>query len=320
MGNKGSSPPAVGVRLEWEAVPEQVRSAVEHALGSKIAEAVSQHSGFSPGVAARLRLADGRRVFLKAASPELNPDTPDFHRREARNVAVLPTSAPVPRLLWSFDDGEWVVLVFEDIEGQHPAQPWDLNELHRVIDSLVMLGNALTPSPVSAGITPTASDHFRTRIYGWQRLIDEQTQGLDEWSVRHLKGLAEIEARAPAAVAGETLLHFDVRADNMLLTPEQVWIVDWPHACIGAAWLDIALFAPSVTMQGGPEPETILARHPAYQTTDPDAITAAIVSFAGLFTHRALQPPPPGLPTLRAFQAALGMASREWVAQRMGWK
>ena len=31
--------------------------------------------------------------------------------------------------------------------------------------------------------------------------------------------------------------------------------VDWPHACIGAAFVDIVFLAPSVTMQGGPRPE-----------------------------------------------------------------
>ncbi len=101
-----SPPPAEGVRLDWLAVPEQVRSAVEHWAASAVVSAISQRSGFSPGVAARLRLADGRRLFVKAVGPEPNPDTPSFHRREARIVAALPDDAAVPRLQWLFDDGE----------------------------------------------------------------------------------------------------------------------------------------------------------------------------------------------------------------------
>jgi hypothetical protein len=75
-----------------------------------------------------------------------------------------------------------------------------------------------------------------------------------------------------------------------------------------------------VTMQGGPPPEEVIARHPACPLADPDAITAAVAALAGYFTHRALQPPPPGLPTLRAFQEAQGAVAREWLAQRTGWR
>src|SRR5262249_50391011 len=116
--------------------------------------------------------------------------------------------------------------------------------------------------------------------------------------------LAELEARAPDAVAGDTLLHFDLRADNILLGADYVWFVDWPHACVGAAWLDMVTFAPSIRMQGGPPPEDVIERHPAYRAADPAYVTAAIAAVAGFFIRGSLQPPPPGLPTLRAFQAA----------------
>lgn len=71
---------------------------------------------------------------------------------------------------------------------------------------------------------------------------------LDDWSQRHLEQLAELEAEAANAVEGNTLLHFDVRADNVLLSNEQVWFFDWPHAHTGAAWVDAVGFAPSVAM------------------------------------------------------------------------
>jgi hypothetical protein len=73
-------------------------------------------------------------------------------------------------------------------------------------------------------------------------------------------------------------------------------------------------------MQGGPEPEEILARHPDYQQANPAAVTSAMISMAGFFTCQSLQPPPPGLPTLRAFQAAQGVVARRWVAQRLDWR
>jgi aminoglycoside phosphotransferase (APT) family kinase protein len=317
-------PPAEGVRLDWLAVPERVRSAVERWAGSTVVSAISQRSGFSPGVAARLRLGDGRRLFVKAVGPEPNPDSPAFHRREARIVAALPHTVAVPRLQWLLDEGEtgWVVLVFDEVTGHHPAQPWRLDELDRVLDGLVRLVETMTPSPLPVAAVGTAADAVARQLCGWQRLRDEPATDLaqlDLWSRRHLDALANLEALAPAAVAGETLLHFDVRADNVLLAPEKVWFFDWPHARIGPGWLDVIGFAPSVTMQGGPLPEDVLARFPAARIADPDAITAAIATIAGYFTRQALQPPPPGLPTVRAFQAAQGIVAREWVAARTGW-
>ncbi len=322
--SSATPPPSVGVRLEWTALPRSVRTAIEQALGSPVVTATSQLSGFSPGVAARLTLADGRRRFLKAIGPTPNPDSPQFHRREAQIVAAIPATAPVPRLLGSYDEGEggWVALWFDDIEGRHPAQPWNDTELERVMTALVALSAALTPSPLRQPLVATAGDALRTEICGWARLATEMPSHLDEldpWSRRHLATLVELEAEAPAAAVGNTLLHFDLRADNILLTPEQVWIVDWPHVRVGAAWVDTIFFAPSVTMQGGPPPEELLTRHPASHAAAADAITAVIAAVAGFFIHRSLQPAPPGLPTLRAFQAAQGAVARDWLEERTGW-
>src|SRR5690242_12071868 len=93
---QSAPPPAQGVRLAWQSMPEHVRAAVEAWLSSPVVHVISQPSGFSPGVAARLQTADGRRVFVKAACSEPNPVTPKIHRKEARIAALIPASAPVP--------------------------------------------------------------------------------------------------------------------------------------------------------------------------------------------------------------------------------
>lgn len=317
-------PPAEGVRLRWPEIPERVRAAVEGWLGSSVVEAESQRTGFSPGLAARLTTASGRRVFVKAVGPESNALTPSFHRSEATKVAGLKKIPSVPELLWSYDEGEggWVALAFQDIEGRTPAQPWRMDEFERVVGALVELSDELTPSPLSPESVGTAADQFARNLRGWQELHEQlaaTTRGLDSWSARNLEELARIEATAADAVAGDTLLHLDIRADNILLSPERVWFVDWPGACVGAPWVDILAFAPSVAMQGGPSPEDVIALHPACRAADADAVTAVIVAIAGYFTHGSLQPPPLGLPTLRAFQAAQGKVAREWLARRTGW-
>ncbi|HVC22288.1 MAG TPA: hypothetical protein VNH82_02495 [Candidatus Dormibacteraeota bacterium] len=113
-------PVAGGVRMDWTSLPDTVRAGVRYLIGAKVLSALSQPSGFSPGVAARLQLSDGRRVFVKAVGSSPNRQTPDLHREEARVLAGMPDNAPTARLLGVHDDDDWVALVLEDVEGTHP--------------------------------------------------------------------------------------------------------------------------------------------------------------------------------------------------------
>ncbi|MGH2812582.1 MAG: hypothetical protein ACRDI1_07710 [Actinomycetota bacterium] len=87
---------------------------------ARVVEHSTQPAGFSPGVAARLLFADGQRLFVKALSSDPNPHSAELHRREAEVAEALPPEVPAPRLVWSYDDGDWVMLLFEDVEGRHP--------------------------------------------------------------------------------------------------------------------------------------------------------------------------------------------------------
>ena len=315
-------PPATGARVPWTGLPASLRSRIDERLGAPVRTATTQPGGFSPGVAARLLLADGRRAFIKAAHPDGNPITPDIHRREARIVAALPAEAPVPRLLWVLDDGpgEWVVLAFEDIEGRMPAVPWRRHELDDVLAAMTALAADLTPSPLGRDLVGDAAELFEPEVDGWASIVDAVPVGLDAWSRRHLDGLVRLEAAALEAVRGTTLVHCDIRADNLLLTADGVRVVDWPHARIGQAWVDLVWFAPSVGMQGGPDPGSLLAGYAPARGADPEAIDAAIAAVAAYFTIDALRPAPPGLPTLRPFQAAQGEVARRWLADRRAWR
>jgi hypothetical protein len=293
-----------------------VRWLIEQRLGQKVVEATTQRGGFSPGLAARLRLRDGWRVFVKAVSESANPDTPHIHRREAVIVAALPPSAPVPRLLWSLEDAGWVALCFEDVDGRHPSEPWTKGDLALVVTALKKMSADLTPTPIA--IKETASGAFADGINGWRRARDRGEDRLDEWCTRNLARLSDLEALAPEMVHGETLLHFDIRADNLLIAGDRVYVVDWPWARNGAAFVDWLAMAPSVAMQGGPRPEAFLRRFDLSGASE-GAIDAALCSLTGFFVVGALEPPPPGLPTVRAFQAAQGAVALRWLRERTGW-
>jgi len=293
-----------------------VRRAIEERIGDRVVEAVTQPGGFSPGLAARVRTRYGRRCFVKAVSEAANPDSPALHRREAEVVAALPREASVARLQWTYEEGGWVALGFQDIEGRMPAQPWRLDELRLVVDGLRRLHDVLTPTPIAS---ETAASGFATHIKGWDELKESRAEGLDPWSSRNLERLIELEAKASSAASGQTLLNFDVRADNILIAGDRVYFVDWPWARVGAPFVEWIGLAPSVYMQGGPKPDELLRMVPL-DDVDGDDVNAVIASLTGYFLAYSRQPPPPGIPTVRAFQAAQGEVALAWLRKRTGWR
>ncbi len=146
--------------------------------------------GFSPGVASRLRCADGTRAFVKAADEGVNLQTADLHRREARVTAVLPASVGAPKLLSSYDEGGWVVLLLEHVAGRPPRQPWEEGELSAALALLDRNAVALSPAPVELErLSEVRGQAFR----GWRSLAAEPPDDLSGWEAAHLHALADAE-------------------------------------------------------------------------------------------------------------------------------
>ncbi len=166
-----------------------------------------------------------------------------------------------------------------------------------------------------------AAERLQHLFGGWAALaaLDRPPEGLDEWSAQHLGRLAALESGWRDAVAGSTLLHCDVRSDNLLVTDTGVVFVDWPHACVGAPVLDLLAWAPSVVLEGGPEPEELLALYRPACAVERDILAVLVAAFSGFLVRHSLQAPPPGLPTLRGFQAAQGAVALAWLRRLTGW-
>jgi aminoglycoside phosphotransferase (APT) family kinase protein len=123
----------------------------------------------------------------------------------------------------------------------------------------------------------------------------------------HLDDLVAWEREGIEVSKGDALVHGDLRDDNLLLVGERLMIVDWPHASRGAAWLDLAMFLPSVVMQGVVdvcEPVTVsadpgrrarggawaastFAAHPLGSDVHPADLRSVVAGIAGYFLHSA---------------------------------
>ena len=308
------APPATGQRITWADLPVSVRQGIERILGGAVVRTQSEAGGFSPGTADRVRTDTGRRAFVKAVSPDQNPDSPDLLRREADHLAMLASNSHVPDLIGRYDDGSWIAVVMEEIDGSCPPVPWSTTHIEQAMDSLADLAADLTPSPID-DLKPISSG-FRPLFSGWQRLRDEPAERIDPWVVAHLDDLADLSETTLCRLDGRTVVHCDVRADNLLVRDGQTMVVvDWPWALVGPDWLDRFLLMINIDLYGGHDVEDLVARH--LGGVDPDLITGTLAGLCGFFIDAGRQPPVPGLPTLRPFQQAHAESTTAWLRRRL---
>ena len=306
-------------RVQWHEIPPPLRAAIEAVLGEPVLAAHSQSGGYSPGSADRVVTASGRRAFVKSAGLSVNPDTPGIHRAEAAVTASLPAEIPAPALLGFVEHEDWVALVLEDVEARHPSTPWQPRELEAVLDALHVMGSS--PLPPDAAVTELP-DAIAGDAELW-RTIDAPTlpplpRGLDDFVRDHHEELTDAAARAVADVRGDRLVHFDTRADNILLREDDsVVFVDWPWGARGVPWFDalsllinVRYYDPDADIEG------IVSRHPVFRGMAADAATRVLAAFAGLFLGSSLRPDPPSMPTLRRFQRDQAVVTLDWVRER----
>jgi hypothetical protein len=301
-------------RIQWDDLPANTQADIERLANGQVVAVSSCAGGFSPGLASRLELAGQREVFVKAMDAVEWPDQAILHRAEALVAQALPPAVPAPRLLEWSDDGRWVVLVFECINGAEPDLRRHPRDAFRVAEALDRLAASFTPSPVAV-----PSDH--PRLGGWAELAadNERLASLrrtNPWAADHLSTLTELENVGLAAAQGDSLVHFDAYTHNFLIADEQVLLVDWPHARLGAPFLDLITFAASAAA-AGIDADQLLADRTVTAGLDPHIIDAVLAAHSGFCVAGSLRRPEPGLAPIIAAKAELGSAATAWLRRRL---
>lgn len=297
-----SGPPplrAVGVRIGYDDVPAAVRDWVERTCGSIVVDAATQRGGMSPGCAARLLFADGSRVFVKAVGSELNPLTPGLFRHEGRVLAALPAVPWRATLRASYDDGDWVALMLDDVAGRHPD--WTAaGDVSAVLAAVERQTRELTPAPVGLE-TGSARDVAVRWLETFDTAAPADLDVLPSW-VRQNAALAhDLLESLPDLLDGETLCHWDVRNDNLLIRPDGSAVtVDWGVARRGPAWGDTTIFA--LEWADSEAFDTIVATAATTRDLRAETLTGFLLGIGIHLTILARQPAPPGLPTLPEFR------------------
>ena len=115
-----------------------------------------------------------------------------------------------------------------------------------------------------------------------------------------------------SAFAGPVLTHSDWTPDNVLISPDRAWLIDWAWPTLAAAWTDPACWILRLMASGGhtaPQAEQQATRLPAFQAANPahiDLFAAANVRLWDEITQSSTS----------TWTKDMAQAARTWLAYR----
>jgi hypothetical protein len=267
----------VDQRILWDDLPGSLKDAIEARSGPIISVRIAAAGQNSP-LAAVIATADGK-VFVKGM--------PSAHRRviaQAREAAVAQLVKEVsPALLWHFDEAGWNVLGYEYAPGRHADYTPGSPDLDRLVQLMGALGEIKVPD--DPGPFKRAEDR-------WKPYVDNPTSAV--------------------VFAGQVLTHSDWTPDNVLVSPDRAWLIDWAWPTLGAAWTDPACWILRLMASGGhtaPEAERQAFRLPAFQSADPAHVDLFAVANVRLWDEIAQS-------SVSAWTKDMAQAAHAWLAFR----
>lgn len=273
---------------------------IESLTGRTIVAVRDIQRGYTPAARLVLSMSDGTTLFAKIGTTKL---TASNLRKELMVYRSL--SGPfMPRYLGWDDDGINPILLLEDLSQAFWPPPWHDSHVEEVIRALRDVWRSAFPDLPKL---EEMSDVYE----GWQQVARDPAPFLslrlatEQWLQSALGALLEIDGGE--VVAGRSLLHGDVRSDNLcMLTDHRVILVDWNLVCVGNPDFDLGMWLPSLEAEGGPKPETIL----------PDSgEIAAVVS--GFFASKAGSPTIPDAPHVRKIQLVQLHTALPWAVRSL---
>ncbi|MCA8925051.1 MAG: phosphotransferase [Planctomycetes bacterium] len=271
-------------------------------LGSQVVAARKIARGYTPAERWVVSLADGRSAFCKVGA---NQNTADWlHKERAVYEGLRAQGASfLPELLGFDPDPSRPILALEDLSGASWPPPWTPERVEAVRATLDQVHALRLPVP--------AIGFMGEAFEGWSQVGADPGPFLglglagEGWLEGALPTL--LAAQEEVSLAGEALLHLDVRSDNLCLRDGRALLIDWNHACLGNPEVDLGFWLPSLAAEGGPLPDAVL----------PDrGPLAALIS--GFFAARAGLPVIPHAPRVREIQQVQLAVALPWAARALG--
>ena len=303
----------------WSDLPAALILEIERVLESPVSTFTAIAEGDPDAVIGVFTSGLGTQIFVKAV-PEESPAAADY-RIESRVVEALPPSVPTSRRLLFVDGHGWVLLGFEAVAGRTPHEPWSETDLKGALDALTTL--AASPTSESEVEVPSVVERMAGRAGTWRSLLEHGHSGhlridqIEPWERTHLPRLAEIEADWGRGVAGDALLHFDLRHDNFLITETDTTVIlDWGRASRGQSWVDLVCLLLESELEEPLAPAQVFDQHPLGQAASRSGVNGLLVALGSYWTHVAAQPARSSDNVLRRRQENSRQATMRWLQQR----
>jgi aminoglycoside phosphotransferase (APT) family kinase protein len=199
-------------------------------------------------------------------------------------------------------DGDQPELWLEDLAEAHWPPQWRAGDIERVQQTMADI-HRIPPPPHLERRDPNAGDWAAIAAQpdaflglGW---VDEA------WLADALPVLTKAEQTPPDEPDG--LLHADLRSDNLCLLPDRTLVIDWNHAHVGPIGHDMAFWACSLEVEGGPRPDDHVANGPFWSAAT-----------SGFFLRRAGMPFLEFAPRVRWIQQIQGRVALPWACRQLG--
>ena len=257
-------------RVPWHDLPPAARHAVERHTG-QVDKAETADHGVMSRLACTLHTRSGR-VFIKGTL--LDDPSAWVYRHEAQVTRHSPLA---PRVLWEVEEGGWLLVGYEHVDGRHP----DL-------------------SPMSPDLVPLVHTLTVMSERPWPETVRKKPL--------HSRWADFLPGDVPRGLQGRSLTHTDMSPLNMLVTADsKLRFLDWALACPAPAWADTA-FAVLRLISAGHTPgeaEKVAQQVPAYRRAEPeDMRTFAHTVYAAWAAREHADPQP--------HRVALTAAAQSW--------
>ena len=265
-------------RISWNDLPEPVKEAIAARTGPITGVRIASAGQNSP-LAAIIETEDGT-VFAKGM--------PSGHRRvitQSREAAVAPLVKHIsPALLWHFDQAGWNVLGYQYAPGRHARYTPRSPDLDRLVHLMEALGDVAVSD--EAGLFKRAEDR-------WKNYVDDPDMA--------------------TVFAGPVLTHSDWAPDNVLISSDRAWLIDWAWPTLGAGWTDPACWILRLMASGGHTPrqaEHQASRLAAFRDADPDHLDLFAKANVRIWMEIAES-------STSMWTADMAHAARSWFAYRV---
>lgn len=285
--------------MNEEILRPELKSRIERLAGAKIESYRRVEGGYTPALRLLCR-TNATSFFVKIGT------TPAASYNLRREIHIYNSLSGdfMPRLVASEDHDAEPILIIEDLSAQHWPPPWDERRIELVLTQINALHETRASLETYAQVHGTSSDNWQTVAADPEPFLALKIADA-RWLEASLPRLLEYEASC--STAGESLTHWDLRSDNICLTPLRAMFIDWNGACLSNPRLDLGFWLPSLQYESGTQPEKILPDAPE---------VAAFVS--GFFAARAGLPLISDAPRVRIVQRQQLKTALPWAARALG--